>query len=117
MLLQTKKQNLIIGQARKEGKECCLSDRLQGGVVTRSVTDLPLLLCCGLAVRALCEAIISVLHEYANSTAETRSFIEMKSAISALCLSQYRPYLASRKRLLGIFFQVILPHVVQVLRN
>lgn len=115
ILLLMRKQNLIIGQARKEGKECCLSDRLQGGAVTRSETDL--LLCCGLAALARCEAITPVLREYANSTAETRSFTEMKSVISALCLPRCRPYLASRKFLLGIFFEVILPCVVQVLRN
>lgn len=95
-----KPPKLIIGQARKEGKECCLRDRrfpvgLQGCRMIYSATDLPKLLCCCFSALALSEAVMFVPCEYMKGTAETRSFFVRKSIISALFWSQYEPYVAS----------------------
>lgn len=68
ILLQTKKkkkkstnQNWIIGQAREEGRDWFLSDRLprffQGCERTWSETNLPKIMHCGCSVLALCEAV------------------------------------------------------------
>lgn len=54
-------QNWIIGQAREEGRDWFLSDRLprffQGCERTWSETNLPKIMHCGCSVLALCEAV------------------------------------------------------------
>lgn len=92
-----KTPKLIIGQARKE---CCLSDRrfavgLQGCRMISSATDLPELLHCCFSVLALSEAVMLMLCEYMKGTAETGSYFERKSVISALSWSQYELYVTS----------------------
>lgn len=58
-----------------------------------------------------------MLHLYTKGTAETRSFSGRKLVISAPHLSQYEPCVGSMQLVRGLFFELILPYVVQVLRN
>lgn len=68
---------------------------LRGCRMISSAADLPERPCCCFSALALPEAVTFVPCEYMKGAAETRSFFERKSVISALSWSQYEPYVAS----------------------
>lgn len=110
MLRQLKKAplKLIIGQARKEGEECCFSDgRFPVGPRAFS-GDIPKLPRCCFSVLSLSEA-----GRY-ERTPETRFLFEGCLVISALSWLQYDTYVASglHSFSLSVFLELIFPCAV-----